>query len=361
MRIVQLIDSLEAGGAERMAVNYANVLVDNISFSALVATRSEGILKEQLSSKVHYLYLNKKSSLDFLAVRKLKKFIISNQIQIIHAHSSSFFLAVLVKLTLPGIKIIWHDHYGNSEFLARRPKFVLQCTSILFNGFIAVNEKLKVWTLNNLHCKNGIYLPNFTTIDTAAKTTIQLHGQDGKRIVCLANLRKQKNHFFLLEVASKLKKTNPDWSFHLIGKDFQDDYSNRLKRAIKEQKLETNVYLYDSIADVVGVLNQVQIGILTSDSEGLPIAVLEYALTNKAVIVTEVGELNTVIKDGENGFLIPVKDVDLFHQQLVNLINNTMLRGHFAKNLHQHIVAQFSAHSIIKKYISWLTTTIKHE
>ena len=33
MRIVQLIDSLEAGGAERMAVNYANALVGNIWFS----------------------------------------------------------------------------------------------------------------------------------------------------------------------------------------------------------------------------------------------------------------------------------------------------------------------------------------
>ena len=39
MRIIQLIDSLEAGGAERMAVSYANALSEDIEFSALVATR----------------------------------------------------------------------------------------------------------------------------------------------------------------------------------------------------------------------------------------------------------------------------------------------------------------------------------
>ena len=60
MRIVQLIDSLEAGGAERMAVNYANVLAEQIEFSGLAATRKEGALLDQINSNVSYLFLNKK-------------------------------------------------------------------------------------------------------------------------------------------------------------------------------------------------------------------------------------------------------------------------------------------------------------
>ena len=59
LRIVQLIDSLEPGGAERMAVNYANSLATVIPFSALITTRKEGALKKQLSPKVSYLFLNK--------------------------------------------------------------------------------------------------------------------------------------------------------------------------------------------------------------------------------------------------------------------------------------------------------------
>ena len=57
MRIVQLIDSLDAGGAERMAVNYANALQSKIEFSGLVTTRKEGGLKEQINPKVSYLFL----------------------------------------------------------------------------------------------------------------------------------------------------------------------------------------------------------------------------------------------------------------------------------------------------------------
>ena len=62
MRILQLIDSLEAGGAERMALNYANALVDTLGFSALVATRKEGALLEQIDSKVTYSRYAKKMS-----------------------------------------------------------------------------------------------------------------------------------------------------------------------------------------------------------------------------------------------------------------------------------------------------------
>ena len=120
LRIVQIIDTLEAGGAERMAVNYANALAATVSFSGLVATRSEGLLKSKLNEGVHYLYLNKKHPIDVVAVAKLYRYCKKNNANILHAHSSSYFMAFLIKCLLPKIKIIWHDHYGLSEKLSER-------------------------------------------------------------------------------------------------------------------------------------------------------------------------------------------------------------------------------------------------
>ncbi|MBA0884732.1 glycosyltransferase [Flavobacterium undicola] len=361
MRVVQLIDSLEAGGAERMAVNYANALSETIDFSGLIATRKEGKLKNQLDGKVNYLFLDKKSIFDFKAILKLRKYIVSNRVAIIQAHSSSFFLAILVKLTLPRVKIIWHDHYGNSDFIEARPKYLLQLASFFFNGIIAVNEKLRTWSLEALHYKNGIYLPNFATVENEIQSHTHLQGQSGKRILCLANLRPQKNHFLLLEVASKLKESHPDWSFHLLGKDFQDSYSQELKMNLKKQQLENHVFVYDSCSDVAAVLEQVQIGILTSNSEGLPVALLEYALQRKAVVLTDVGQVASIVEDNKNGFLVPSNNIELFHNRLVELIDNKMLQECFAEKLYQKVVNHFSAASIIEKYIHWIRTTIINE
>ena len=48
-----------------MAVNYANGLSKLIDFSGLIATRKEGVLKDQLEKEVHYDFLNKKNNYCF--------------------------------------------------------------------------------------------------------------------------------------------------------------------------------------------------------------------------------------------------------------------------------------------------------
>src|SRR5690606_7058453 len=156
MRVLQLIDSLRPGGAEKMAVNIANALLPHAEGSYLCCTRQEGMLKDEIKPEVGYMFLNKKSRLDPKAILRMRKYIIENKIDIVHAHSTSFFLAGLLKLTGSGFKLIWHDHYGESENLEDRDFKVLKKFSRLFSGIISVNSALKDWALYNLDCKNVI-------------------------------------------------------------------------------------------------------------------------------------------------------------------------------------------------------------
>lgn len=357
MRIVQLIDSLEAGGAERMAVNYANVLAEQIEFSGLAATRKEGALLDQINSNVSYLFLNKKKQLDFPALFRFRSFILKNKVTHIHAHSTSFFFAFLLKLTLPSIKMIWHYHYGNSQMLSKKRILIFKIVMPFFYGVIAVSQNLKLWIENNLKSKRVLYLPNFPIQTEDSEYTSQLLGMGGKRIVSLANLREDKNHFLLLEVAQRLKISNPDWTFHLIGKDFNDDYLNQIKKLIISYSLEDNVFLYGSKHDIGNILNQSSIAILTSRSEGLPVALLEYGLYKKPVVVTRVGEIPAIVQHGHNGFIVDTGKADLFCQSLENLIQNEVLRVDFGKALFDTIKKDYTAESVILKYLNWLQIT----
>jgi glycosyltransferase involved in cell wall biosynthesis len=354
MRILQIIDSLEAGGAERMAVNYANVLAVTISFSGLVTTRKEGPLLNQVNKKVSYLCLNKKGTIDLKAISKLRKFVIKNKVELIQAHSTSFFLAFLLKLSFPSVKLIWHDHYGDSEFLSQRPSFTLRITLPFFDGIIAVNQNLKLWAEQNMHFKNVIYLPNFPSEENEVLEHTVLKGIDGKRIVSLANLRLQKNHFLLLEVAKKVQLSHPEWTFHLVGKDFEDDYSRQIRNLILEYNLENNVFIYGSKQDIATILEQSKIAILTSQSEGLPVALLEYGLYGKPIVVTNVGEIPLLIKDGVNGFMVETGNVELFYDSLVKLLENETLQNNFGNALQQTIMDNYSEQTVIKQYLAWL-------
>lgn len=356
MKILQIIDSLEAGGAERMAVNYANALSKKVKFSGIVVTRKEGILKDDIHVTVDYLFLNKKNSIDIKATNKLLNYCKLHKIDVLQAHTSSYFIAVLIKIFYPRITIIWHDHYGLSEFLDARKSTFLALSSFLFSGIISVNSQLKKWSQEKLFCKKNIYLPNFTsTIENEKKETV-LEGTEGKRILCLANLRPQKNHFFLLEIAKSITKKYPDWSFHLVGKDFKDDYSNTIKMQIVDNHLEKSVFIYDSRKDIQNIINQSEIAILTSQSEGLPISLLEYGLNSKAVISTAVGEIPKIIKNNSNGFIVDKENLVNFINNLELLINDKELRQKLGESLFETIKKNNSEQAIISSYIKWLSS-----
>lgn len=355
MRVVQLIDSLEAGGAERMAVSYANALQEKITFSGIVVTRNEGNLKNQLKKNVSYLFLAKDKVFDIKALLNARKFLVKNKVQYIQAHSTSIYFAFLLKLILPRIKIIWHDHFGKSEMLEVRKSFILKIISFYVFGIVAVNQKLRLWSLNNLFCKKVIYLANFTVEpnEILLKKT-ELRGVFGKKIICLANLRPQKNHILLLQIAEKCKINHPDWSFHLVGKDFHDSYSSMIRNLIIEKGLQENVFLYGSCDDVTSILQQCQIGILTSDSEGLPVALLEYGFQKLAVVSTSVGEISSVIEDGKNGLLVQSNDELLFEKYLIALIENESYRSTLGENLKKTILDIYSEEIVMLKYIDWV-------
>lgn len=352
IRILQMVDSLEAGGAERMAVNYANALEKRIGFGGLVATRGEGSLKNQLVEKVTYCFLNRKRTLDLKALWKLRKFVITNKITHIHAHSSSVFFSVFLKLVLPKTQIIWHDHYGKSEMLDKRPNLALRIASLFINEIISVNNNLKNWANEKLWCKKVLYLPNFASddLERVVINTI-LSGEDGKRIVCLANLRPQKNHQMLLKVAKVINEVYPDWTFHLVGKDFNDLYSKSLKDEIEMLALTQVVFVYGSKEDISGILKQASIGVLTSLSEGLPVAVLEYGLHKLPVVATSVGEIPMVL-EGNSGLLVESNHIDDFVLALEKIMNNSNLQNRLASNLNEKILKNYSETAVIELYLN---------
>ena len=353
MRIVQIIDSLELGGAERMAINYANALSKNIDLSGLIATRKEGGLKNQIDSKVAYLFLQKKKSVDASAVFRLRKYLVKNKIDIIHAHSSSFFIAVLVKLTLPRVKIFWHDHYGSRSKETKKQNIFLVFLSTFFSSIFVVNLQLKEWNEKNMNCSDVIFIPNFTSSQNVSEHNqlTELQGLDGKRIVFLANLKNPKNHLLILKAFADLKLFESGWSLHLIGRDYFDSYSEVIKNFIKSCCLDDHIHLYGEKHDIKNILSQTSVGVLGSTQEGFPVTLLEYALENVAVVSTNVGYCSVLIQNEIDGLLFdPTSELEV-KNQLKKIVTNEVLRSTLAEKLKKRVLQNYSEESVIEKLI----------
>ncbi|WP_179005967.1 glycosyltransferase [Winogradskyella forsetii] len=351
MRVLQLIDSLEAGGAERMAVNLANALRTKIEASYICTTRAEGLLKNALHDEVGYLFLKRTKTIDFSALKRLIRFIKKEQITVVHAHASSYFMGTLLKLAYPKVNFVWHDHYGNSEFLDQRPKQILKWCSRTFKAIITVNAKLAIWDKQHLNCKTVEFLPNFV-VSNEAKPQTKLNGKQGKRILCLANLRPQKDHNTLLKAFKKINEQFPDWTLHCVGKDFEDSYSTEIKVLAEELELEQNVFFYGSCEDTQQIISQVDIGVLSSKSEGLPLALLEYGQGGLAVVATNVGDCDLVISEKAYGCLVPATNINALANAITSYIEHNAIRMQTGVALQSIVASSFSEEASVKRILA---------
>ncbi|WP_298764356.1 glycosyltransferase [uncultured Polaribacter sp.] len=348
--VIQIIDSLNTGGAEVLAVNIANLLVKENINSHLCVTRQEGKLRESINKNTGYLFLNKKRTIDIKAIITFKNYIKANNISILHAHSSSFFLAFCVKLICPKLKIIWHDHFGKTQELKKRNIFPLKQISFFFKGIIAVNNQLEKWSLHNLYCKRVYLLNNFAVFNNFEKHTI-LEGIEGKRIVHLGAFRAQKDHENLINAFHLFQKDFKEWSLHLIGGYIEDTYYKKIKRMISEKGLEKHIFVHGVCTDIFNILQQCSLGVLSSKSEGLPIALLEYGLAKLPVVVTNVGDCNKVIVNNKTGFIIMPNNSTLLADKLKQLANSKKLSAYFGQNLNIQIKNNFSQENFMKQVL----------
>ncbi|WP_232228908.1 glycosyltransferase [Salegentibacter sp. T436] len=343
LRVLQLIDSLRPGGAERMAVNTANSLEPFVNGSFICCTRQEGLLKEELKPEVGYLFLDKKSSLDPKAILKFTKYIRKNKIDIIHAHGTSWFLGVLMKLSNE-VKLVWHDHYGESENLEARNIKVLKPLSGYFDGIISVNKVLKKWAEKTLKAERVIHLNNFIVENGIKSPFPKLKGEiDRFKIICVGNIRPQKDHLNLLRAFDIAAVSNRMISLHLIGEDPDTVYSKAVLEEISSSAAADRIFFYGTQKNISKILKQADLGILSSRSEGMPLALMEYGMADLPVVCTNVGQIPEVV--GNAGILVDRKNSEELAQAILSFAENKELCLLKGAELKSRISSRFGENS----------------
>ncbi len=352
------VDSLALGGTERMAVNMSNVLLADGHNLALIVSRSEGELKGLLNQNIDYYFLNKKGTFDFKAMRLLFKIYFKLKPDILHANSSSIYWAALLKLVFPNVKLVFHDHSGLSNLLTGSNRIVLRLISVLFDYVIAVNDKLVLWCKDNLYIsdKSQIrFIGNFPVLNLS-RTTELIPPPDIYNIICIANLRHQKDHFTLINAISILRIQHPNLKFHLhlVGVYFQDKYYFNLIELIKKLNIESSVTIHGPVEDVSILLNKSHIGVLSSLSEGLPVSLLEYGLAAIPVVVTDVGDCSKVVTNNISGYVVEKQNPEALASSLSKVMidwENSICLG---KKLFEVISLKFGSENFKKEYYTLL-------
>ena len=168
---------------------------------------------------------------------------------------------------------------------------------------------------------------------------------DGPVVVSVANLRAVKRLDVLLKAAAEVLSKFPSAHFLLIGEGPEEGELSRLSDSLD---IKERVHFAGKRGDVGDLLAGCSIGVLSSDSEGLSNAIMEYMTAGLPVVCTDVGGNGELVRDGENGFLVPSGDYGRMAGAIQRLLEDGGLSLRMGENS-RHIAEGFGLKECVRK------------
>lgn len=145
------------------------------------------------------------------------------------------------------------------------------------------------------------------------------HGLDPAdvHIVAVGNLRPVKRHDVLIRAVGQVVRQIPRARFLIIGEGALRD---ELAALAEREGVAGAIRFLGEQSEVFPILQASDIGVLCSDSESLPNAIIEYMVAGLPVVCTDAGGNPELIRDGVNGFLVPRDDPRAVADRLLRLL-----------------------------------------
>jgi len=356
IKILFIITRLELGGAQKNVLDIISSLEGSefeahlISSDGLLAQKARAILGPRLKI-VSYLKCAPDPVSDILAVFSLVSYMKSNSIDIVHTHSSKAGIVGRLAAKLAGVRVVihtvhgwgFHDHLRG--FLNNFYIFLEKKAAEFTTRIVAVSESdiikglaLKIGAEDKyvfIRCGIERALALISPNEILAKRRSLGLSSDDLVVGMVACFKPQKNPVDFVKCAALISDTYPEAKFLLIGDGV---LRGRIERALEEKGLKDRVFLLGWRKDVGEILTLMDVFVLTSLWEGLPLALLEAIETGLPVAAYDICGIGEVVKDGVNGFLSRPGDVAGLSSKIKLLLLNQGLRKRMG-NMGRYIIS----------------------
>ncbi|GMK38138.1 glycosyl transferase [Paenibacillus sp. CCS19] len=331
-RIAIVTHNMYGGGCERVIAELANWFVDNHSHCTII-TEYEGPCFYHLKSEVNLLALSQerqKSGIDIVkSYIKLRKMMMELKPDIILAMPDKVNIWTALSLIGSGIPVVVSERNNPAIYpiskikrLLREPAYRLATKGVIFQTTDA-----KSYFSDTIQ-KKGIVLMN--PLDMKRIPEINT-GMRNKEVVSVGRLEKQKNFHLLIEAFSEFQKVHQDYILTIYGEGSMKD---ELERYAREKLISNSFSFPGKRSDVLSLIRNAGIFVLSSDYEGMPNALIEAMALGLPVISTDcpIGGPRELIRDRDNGMLISVGGKEALVSALLEIVGNKELERKISRN-----------------------------
>jgi glycosyltransferase involved in cell wall biosynthesis len=356
MRILQLISSSGQYGAENVLLELVTSL-KKIQCESLV-----GVFENEHRPNTEIANAASKRGLsvervhcggrfDRKAVEEIQLLIRRCGIDLVHSHGYKSNLYGYWGARREGIPIVASCHGWMGKGIRLRSYYLLDRLVLRrFDHLVAVSDQIASalrWA--------AIPQRKVSVIDNGINVALfsrpcELPARNGERpirIGVVARLAKQKGIPYMLQAAREILRESPNTEFFLVG---DGPERGNLERVARQLGIEKNVIFAGSCTDMPRIYNSFDIFALASVDEGLPMALLEAMASRLPVLVTNVGAVCKVVRDGETGLLAPSRDPAALARGMRELISSPDLRSRLGDAAFAKVQNEFSSEAMMRRY-----------
>lgn len=166
-------------------------------------------------------------------------------------------------------------------------------------------------------------------------------------ICTVGRLSRVKNHSDLLFAVRELIGKWPDLRLLVVGRGRLEDV---LRQQVMELGLAENVCFAGHLENLNEVWAGVDVFVLPSLSEGLPLSLLEAMAAGVPPVASHVGGMGEAIEDGKTGLLVPPGDRQALARGIMKLLDDRTLARQMGKSAQETVVRRFSLTQMVQAY-----------
>ncbi|MCK5322412.1 MAG: glycosyltransferase [Candidatus Aenigmarchaeota archaeon] len=357
--VLYLITANTYGGAEHAVYKLAKNL-NTTFFSPVVAClgNNSTFINRLRDSGIKIYPLNMKSVLDFRVIQKLYTILKKEKVDIIHTQlfKSDFLGRITGKLA--GTKIIISTIQNMESFRRFRIlNFIDRITSFLTYKIISVSDLVRDFTI----AKTGLPVEKFTTIynfvdmedhNPSAITLDERRdfrkklgiGEDNIVIGTIGRLAPQKSQKDLILAAKQVTDRYPQARFVIAG---EGPLKQELMERIEQLSLTGKVIFTGFVEDTNSIFSIIDMFVLSSLWEGLPLTICEAMSWSVPVVSTDAGGVPEIVENGVTGLLTRAGDYKQLAEAICLLLSDRKLQHSLTEAARMRVEEKFSLKTVL--------------
>ena len=359
-RILHLINGMSVFGAERVAMELAQESAKKGLFVAIGLINGDDQMRIDVLDRLQGTNVDvaRFSRGGMLSVCfRLFSYCRKQNITLIHSHGyKSDLLALIIKLFLPRIDLVATNHnYLLSTTRQSLYRWLDLRILAFYGGVVAVSGDVKHDMVAGGFSENRVeVIDNGITLCPGASADEKNHllktlGFSDKNtfIGIVASLTEEKAHRVLLSAFSQLTQLYPICRLIIIG---DGPLREELEIYSDDLDISSFVHFMGYRKDSRQIMNILDIFVICSDREGLPLVLLEAMSIAVPAVATRVGAIPKVVEDSVSGLLVDPGCVEQLSQALKKMLEDKDLRNTLGKRGQQIVKEKYSSEKMTENY-----------